>query len=89
MSLSRHAAFAALLAAFTLGPTQFAAAADNAPPACGGRDITVGVNLAAARAARADELTDGKGLLWRVEPSLKLGQLACQRANLRGQTGDP
>ena len=67
MSLSRHAAFAALLAAFTLGPTQFAAAADNAPPACGGRDITVGVNLAAARAARADELTDGKGLLWRVE----------------------
>jgi len=68
MPLSRHATFAALLAAFTLGPAQFAAATENAPPpACGGRDIAAGVNLAAARAARADELTDGKGLLWRVE----------------------
>jgi uncharacterized protein YbaP (TraB family) len=68
MPLSRHASFAALLAAFTLGAAQFAAATENAPPpACGGRDIAAGVNLAAARAARADELTDGKGLLWRVE----------------------
>ena len=68
MPLSRHATFAALLAAFTLGAAQFAAATENAPPpACGGRDIAAGVNLAAARAARADELTDGKGLLWRVE----------------------
>ena len=68
MSLLRRAAAAALLAAFTLGPAQFAAATENAPPpACGGRDIAAGVNLAAARAARADDLTNGQGLLWRVE----------------------
>jgi len=68
MPFFRPATVVALLAAVTLGPTRFAAATENAPPpACGGRDITVGLNLAAARAARADELTDGKGLLWRVE----------------------
>ena len=43
------------------------ASAAPPPPACGGRDLTAGLDLAAARAARADELTDGQGLLWRVE----------------------
>ena len=68
MPLLRRAAVAALLAAFTLGAAHFVAAAESAtPPACGGRDIAAGLDLAAARAARADELTDGQGLLWRVE----------------------
>jgi len=67
MSLSRRAAAAALLVAFAFCPARFAAAESATPPACGGRDIAVGLDLAAARAARADELTDAQGLLWRVE----------------------
>jgi uncharacterized protein YbaP (TraB family) len=68
MSPVRRAAAAALLAAFTLGAPQLAAAAESAPPpACGGRDIAAGLDIAAARAARADDLTDAQGLLWRVE----------------------
>ena len=68
MSHLRRTAAAALFAALTLGPVRFAAAAEGAaPPACGGRDIAAGLDMAAARAARADELTDGQGLLWRVE----------------------
>ena len=68
MPLSRRAAAAALLVAFALAAAPPAAAAEGAtPPACGGRDIAAGLDLAAARAARADELTDGQGLLWRVE----------------------
>ncbi len=68
MPLSRRAAVAASLIAFALAAAPFAAAAENAtPPACGGRDIAAGLDLAAARAARADELTDGRGLLWRIE----------------------
>jgi uncharacterized protein YbaP (TraB family) len=67
MSLLRRAAAAALLAVFTLGPARFAAAAESpSPPACGGRDVAAGLDLAAARAARADDLTDAQGLLWRV-----------------------
>jgi hypothetical protein len=68
MSLSRRAAAAASLVVFTLGLSHFAAAAESAtPPACGGRDIAAGLDLAAARAAHADDLADGQGLLWRVE----------------------
>jgi hypothetical protein len=68
MSLLRRVAAAASLVVFTLGAAHFAAAAESAtPPACGGRDIAAGLDLAAARAARADELVDGQGLLWRVE----------------------
>ena len=68
MPLSRRAAAAASLVAFALAAAPLAAAAESAtPPACGGRDIAAGLDLAAARAARADELTDGQGLLWRVE----------------------
>jgi uncharacterized protein YbaP (TraB family) len=68
MSLLRRAAAAALLVAIAFGCLGFAAAAQSAaPPACGGRDIAAGLDLAAARAARADELADGQGLLWRVE----------------------
>jgi uncharacterized protein YbaP (TraB family) len=67
MSLLRRAAVAALLAAVAFGPARSATAAESAAPACGGRDIAAGLDLAAARAARADDLTDGQGLLWRVE----------------------
>jgi len=65
MPILRRAAAVALLVAFVCAP---ALAADGAtPPACEGRDLTVGLDLAAVRAARADELTDSRGLLWRVE----------------------
>ena len=68
MPLSLRAAVAALLVVFAFGPAGYAAAAESAPPpACVGRDIAAGLDLAAARAARADELTDGQGLLWRLE----------------------
>jgi hypothetical protein len=64
----RRAAVAALVVASALAAAPSAAAARSAPPpACGGRDIAAGLDLKAARAARADELTDGQGLLWRVE----------------------
>jgi uncharacterized protein YbaP (TraB family) len=62
-----RAAAAASLVAFALVAAPPAAAATDAPPACGGRDIAVGLDLAAARAARADDLSDGQGLLWRIE----------------------
>jgi uncharacterized protein YbaP (TraB family) len=67
MPLQRRAAVAALLVAFALAAAPRAAAAESAaPPACGGRDIAAGLDVKATRAARADELTDGQGLLWRV-----------------------
>ena len=67
MPLSRRAAVAAGLVAMALAAAPPAAAADSAPPACGGRDIAAGLDLTASRAARADDLTDEQGLLWRVE----------------------
>ena len=67
MPLSRRAAVAAGLVAMALAAAPPAAAADSAPPACGGRDIAAGLDLTAARAARADDLSDEQGLLWRVE----------------------
>jgi hypothetical protein len=67
MPLSRRAAAAAGLVAMALAAAPPAAAADSAPPACGGRDIAAGLDLTAARAARADDLSDEQGLLWRVE----------------------
>ena len=48
-------------------PASPRAAESAPPPACGGRDIAAGLDLAAARAARADELSDDQGLLWRIE----------------------
>ncbi len=67
MPLSRRAAVAASLVAFALAAAPPAPAQSATPPACGGRDIAAGLDLAAARAARSDELSDGQGLLWRVE----------------------
>ncbi len=67
MPLSRRAAVAASLVAVALAAAPPAPAPSAPPPACGGRDIAAGLDLAAARAARADELTDGRGLLWRIE----------------------
>jgi hypothetical protein len=63
----RRAAVAALFVAAALAAAPPAAAASATPPACGGRDIAAGLDLTAARAARADDLADGLGLLWRVE----------------------
>jgi uncharacterized protein YbaP (TraB family) len=67
MSLPRRAAAAALLVAFAFAAAGPAAADGAPPPACGGRDLAAGLDLTAAMAARADELTDAQGLLWRVE----------------------
>lgn len=66
MSLSRRAAAAALLALFTLAGSALAAES-AAPPACTGRDLAAGLDLTAAHAARAADLSDSQGLLWRIE----------------------
>lgn len=64
----RRAVVAASFASLLLGAAPLATAAEGVPPpACGGRDIAAGLDLTAARAARAADLTDGQGLLWRVE----------------------
>ncbi|THD47500.1 MAG: TraB/GumN family protein [Bradyrhizobium sp.] len=59
---SRRVALASVLSLLLAA----SAVADEEPPACSGRDLTRGLDDAAARAARADELTDAQGLLWRV-----------------------
>ncbi|MGD0187605.1 MAG: TraB/GumN family protein [Roseiarcus sp.] len=59
---------AALLAAFGFAFASPAFAEDAAAPKpCVGRDLAEGVDLRAARLARADDLVDSEGLLWRVE----------------------
>jgi uncharacterized protein len=63
MSAWFSARLGAAFIALTL--TAATAAADKAP-ACAGRDLAQGLDIAAAQAARADELTDAQGLLWRI-----------------------
>jgi uncharacterized protein YbaP (TraB family) len=63
MSAGLRARIGVCLVALTLAAAT--AAADEAP-ACVGRDLAQGLDLAAARAARADDLTDAQGLLWRI-----------------------
>ena len=65
MPLLRRAAVAAPLVALALAAAPCAAAATS--PACSGRDLAAGLDLASAHAARADELVDSHGLLWRIE----------------------
>lgn len=59
---------AAILAAFGLAFGSHALAEDaGAPRPCVGRDLAEGADLRQARLARADDLVDAEGLLWRVE----------------------
>jgi len=55
-------ACAGLLALFALSHAKA-----EAPEACQGSDLTQIEGLAAAKAARADDLINGEGLLWRIE----------------------
>ncbi|HZZ24127.1 MAG TPA: hypothetical protein VFE60_16790, partial [Roseiarcus sp.] len=50
-----------------IGALKLAATATEAPEACQGSDLTRVEGLAAAEAARADDLVNGDGLLWRIE----------------------
>ena len=59
-----QAVFAFSFALLLAGGAGVAAAPDA--PACGGHDLAAGLDIGAARAARADDLTDAQGLLWRV-----------------------
>ena len=53
-----------------LGLLMFASAEAEPPKPCSGSDLSQVEGLAAAEAARADDLVNGDGLLWRIE---KLG----------------
>jgi hypothetical protein len=50
-----------------IGPLTLSVAAAEPPEACKGSDLARIEGLAAAEAARADDLVDGDGLLWRIE----------------------
>ena len=63
---ARVGAVVSALALFALAPAVAAAATPTPVVACDGRDLAEGLDLAAARAAHADDLTDAQGLLWRV-----------------------
>ena len=56
-----------LAAAIVLAGATASVADDAKPQACDGRDLSAGLDLTAARAARADDLSDDQGLLWRIE----------------------
>ncbi len=59
---------AALFAAFGFALAWPVFAEDAAAPKpCVGRDLAEGVDLGAARLARADDLVVSQGLLWRIE----------------------
>jgi uncharacterized protein YbaP (TraB family) len=53
--------------AFLVGFLALSLAHAQPPKACQGADLTQVEGLAAARAARAEELVNGDGLLWRIE----------------------
>jgi uncharacterized protein len=53
--------------AFLVGVLTLSLAAAEPPKACQGSDLTQVEGLAAAEAARANDLVNGDGLLWRIE----------------------
>ena len=53
--------------AFLLGVLTLSLAQAEPPKACQGSDLTQVGGLAAAETARADDLVNGEGLLWRIE----------------------
>jgi uncharacterized protein len=53
--------------AFVLGVLTLSLAEAEPPKACQGSDLTQVAGVAAADAARADDLVNGDGLLWRIE----------------------
>ncbi len=65
---ARVCAHFVVLALALVASVSASAAADTPTPvpACGGRDLAGQLDIAAARAARADDLTDAQGLLWRL-----------------------
>src|ERR1700733_16177652 len=53
--------------AFLIGALTLPLAHAEPPKPCQGSDLTQVEGLAAAEAARADDLVNGDGLLWRIE----------------------
>jgi len=53
--------------AFLIGALTLSLAHAEPPKPCQGSDLTQVEGLAAAEAARADDLVNGDGLLWRIE----------------------
>ena len=65
MSVLRRAALSAC--AFLVGALTLSLAHAEPPKPCQGSDLTKVDGLAAAESARADDLVNGDGLLWRIE----------------------
>ena len=65
MSVIRRLALIAC--AFLLGVLALSCAAAAPPKACQGSDLTQVEGLATTRSARADDLMNGDGLMWRIE----------------------
>ena len=65
MSVIRRSALGAC--AFLIGVLALSLAAAEPPKACQGSDLTQVEGLAATQSARADDLINGEGLLWRIE----------------------
>ena len=65
MSVIRRSALSAC--AFLLGVLALSLAEAEPPKACQGSDLTQVEGLAATRSARADDLMNGDGLMWRIE----------------------
>jgi uncharacterized protein len=59
--------FALSVGVCVLGLLMFTVAKAESPAACQGSDLSQMEGLAAAEAARADDLVNGEGLLWRIE----------------------
>ena len=59
--------FALSACAFLIGALTLSLARAEPPKPCKGSDLTQVQGLAAAEAARADDLVNGDGLLWRIE----------------------
>ena len=65
MRVIRRSALSAC--AFLLGVLALSVARAEPPKACQGSDLTQVEGLAAAQSARADDLMNGDGLMWRIE----------------------
>ena len=65
MSVLRRSALSA--PAFLVGALTLSLAHAEPPKPCQGSDLTQVEGLAAAESARADDLVNGDGLLWRIE----------------------
>jgi hypothetical protein len=81
--------------AFLIGALTLSPAHAEPPKACKGSDLTQVEGLVAAEAARADDLVNGDGLLWRIEraisrpPSSSFANISANNVALAAIEGTP